>query len=556
MRLTLVLMLAAHLVIGCADDEVEGIAFEFVGPGPVVGTSGDVTVSKDTIPGDLTAGDLLQADTGPLHELSDLLHAEDTHLVVDGVDSIDGVPDTADVPEPDTSDAVADAGCTKNADCESGLICVDGACVDAPCVPGTILCVPADTAAGAARTCKSDGSGYAQAVPCADSNPCTTESCTVGLGCTQVATLGACDDSNHCTVGDTCANDGLCLGTPKDCVDANPCTQDDCEPATGCQHLPADGACDDADPCTVGDACAKGSCAPGSSALACDDSDPCTMDGCTKGAGCTHAKIAACCKSAAQCDDGTVCTTDACPAGTHQCTHVPNSSGCEDGSLCTVGDACAEGKCKGGAPANCTDNDPNTLDTCDPNLGCQHVPSDGPCDKDSDCNDKNACTSDKCVSEWFGPKKCTHTAIQGCCVTASNCATGDSCKQASSCKDGKCVPGPNQSDGFLCTIPEKDQCFTGQCSKGQCKPLDGQVCTTDSGACPAGICQGGACAPIAGQPCEATFDIGICEKVVLNGSCGPLGGCKPQSIPTQYQCSGCNGLCATCLGQQICLPIP
>ena len=48
------------------------------------------------------------------------------------------------------------------------------------------------------------------------------------------------------------------------CNDWNPCTQDLCEPMTGCSHAPADGvACDDDDPCTIDDACTGGVCAAG-----------------------------------------------------------------------------------------------------------------------------------------------------------------------------------------------------------------------------------------------------------------------------------------------------
>jgi MYXO-CTERM domain-containing protein len=44
------------------------------------------------------------------------------------------------------------------------------------------------------------------------------------------------------------------------CDDANVCTDDTCDPQSGCQHANNASACDDGDLCTSADQCAGGSC--------------------------------------------------------------------------------------------------------------------------------------------------------------------------------------------------------------------------------------------------------------------------------------------------------
>jgi subtilisin family serine protease len=50
---------------------------------------------------------------------------------------------------------------------------------------------------------------------------------------------------------------------PGGCDDGNPCTDDVCDPGTGCQHAPNTGACSDGTECTVADRCGGGQCQPG-----------------------------------------------------------------------------------------------------------------------------------------------------------------------------------------------------------------------------------------------------------------------------------------------------
>ena len=104
-------------------------------------------------------------------------------------------------------------------------------------------------------------------VNCDDSNACTDESCDAGTGnCINNldCSLPGCDSTVDprcdlcngvvCTDGDACngletcdPNTGLCVaGTPPDCDDFNICTEDSCNPATGCVNTvipPETGTC-------------------------------------------------------------------------------------------------------------------------------------------------------------------------------------------------------------------------------------------------------------------------------------------------------------------------
>jgi hypothetical protein len=53
---------------------------------------------------------------------------------------------------------------------------------------------------------------------------------------------------------------GTCGGTVTVCNDNNPCTDDSCNPASGCVHGNNTNSCDDGNACTAGDTCRAGNC--------------------------------------------------------------------------------------------------------------------------------------------------------------------------------------------------------------------------------------------------------------------------------------------------------
>lgn len=126
----------------------------------------------------------------------------------------------------------------------------------------------------------------------------------------RIQDVRGCDDGIDCTL-DTCDASLGCVHSPNDaaCDDANPCTTDACNPASGCVHTNNTAPCNDNNPCTTLDACSGGACAGGPPA-SCDDSNVCTDDSCNPGTGCVHTN------NTAACDDGSACTTgDVCSGG-------------------------------------------------------------------------------------------------------------------------------------------------------------------------------------------------------------------------------------------------
>jgi hypothetical protein len=124
-------------------------------------------------------------------------------------------------------------------------------------------------------------------------------------------------------VGDTCSG-GICAGAPANCNDNNGCTDDGCNPATGCTHVSNNDPCNDGNACTTDDTCAGGACVGG---------------------------------AAPDCNDGDVCTNDTCnPAS--GCSHSNNTAPCSDDNECTTNDHCSGGICVGGPAPNCNDGTP------------------------------------------------------------------------------------------------------------------------------------------------------------------------------------------------------
>src|SRR5262249_15416605 len=82
-------------------------------------------------------------------------------------------------------------------------------------------------------SCQGSGS-----LSCDDGNACTDDSCNPGTGCEHHNNTLPCDDGNVCTTSDVCSY-GRCQGSaPASCDDGNSCTADSCDPQLGCLHTP------------------------------------------------------------------------------------------------------------------------------------------------------------------------------------------------------------------------------------------------------------------------------------------------------------------------------
>ncbi len=150
--------------------------------------------------------------------------------------------------------------------------------VGAPCDDGD-ACTAADTCA--------DGVCMADPVICPANGACLGAEC-VGGSCASVFLTGACEDGDACTGPGTCLEGACAPGTELQCDDANPCTSDVCDPATGCAHVPDTLPCDDGNVCTADDTCVDGNCSSGPPLDCDDDDDECTIDGCHPLDGCIY----------------------------------------------------------------------------------------------------------------------------------------------------------------------------------------------------------------------------------------------------------------------------
>jgi len=389
-------------------------------------------------------------------------------------------------------------------------------------------------------TCDGAGSCSGTTVDCDDSDPCTDDSCDPGSGCQYAFNTAPCDDGEPCTWNDACDGAGNCTGATYSCDDGNECTDDYCNGDGTCSHDNNTSSCDDASVCTVGDACdGAGNCT--GTPIDCDDGDPCTDDSCDPSAGCQHAFNTApcddgdpctwndtcdgagnCTGTAYSCDDGNVCTDDTCN-GDGSCSYAGNAVNCDDADPCTYDDVCAGGTCAGTAYV-CNDGSDCTVDTCNGDGTCSFdAVADGsgcddgnPCTRDDacnggvcsgilySCNDSNPCTDDMCNGD-------------GTCQYVDNsapCNDGDACSEGDTCSGGACQPGSPVvcDDGNACT-------------DDSCNPLSGCVFTPNNDSCDDGdactegdTCSGGSCQPGSPVVCD---DGNICT----DDSCAPLSGC-------------------------------
>jgi len=396
--------------------------------------------------------------------------------------------------------------------------CQSGACKGTP-----IVCVAKQWVEdnGKCFQCDDAGSGYVgEGALLDDGNACTKDVCLPGGGVAHEEVAGPCDDGDPLTVSDTCVG-SKCVGTPVSCTagkhyldgglcllcnglgtgsegpgvavdDANVCTTDKCDPATGAQHTFNKEPCDDGKADTFNDTCASGVCV--GSAVLCPPGEHfmwnglchlCNGDGDgVKGDG-------------AALDDGNACTQDKCSAGSGV-THKPIEGLCDDGNPETVADYCSNGVCKGkpkvcppgewvteangwwcqhcnpvgddwvdsGLPTD--DGEDCTLDKCDVVAGVIHLPLEG------DCWDDNECTvDDVCVNA-----KCTGTPLD--CSDFSQC-TVDTCDPASgcvhaaggtTCDDGLAVTTDDTCVGPVC-IGDLDPDGDGIVNHGQGPACDG-----------------------------------------------------------------------------------
>lgn len=371
------------------------------------------------------------------------------------------------------SESEQETYCWQNDGLCAGGTCTDNYCLEVDPDEGVFQCVSlpntgADCDDNDACTtldmCFEGTCVGSSSLECDDGNWCTDDSCDPATGCVFVSNSVPCDDGDACTAADTCA-EGQCVGTgPVECDDGNPCTDDSCAPVSGCVHVSNSGPCDDGNGCTVGDFCQSGTCHAGPDQPDCDDQDPCTSDYCMSPDGCKHNPT-----TGPLCDDTDLCTTDdQCQAG--ECVGV--SINCDDGNVCTT-NWCDP------ATGDCVHDPVPDATTCDDSNACTQGDTcqDGECQGGGlvDCEDGNNCTVDQCHPS----SGCQHTPASGqACTDGNACTLGDSCDA-----EGVCTPGVDLvecEDQIACT---EDSCqpSTGECvfEPNHTACDDGDACTQD-----------------------------------------------------------------------------
>ena len=316
---------------------------------------------------------------------------------------------------------------TKTGKCEILLTNLDGPCDDGdPCTEATV--------------CKGNdciNPLINQAKACDDGNPCTDDSCDKAIGCLNLVNKAPCDDGDACTVGEACSGKVCLTGKAKTCDDGNVCTTDYCVAKQGCLVFENSATCSDGNACTLGDGCKAGACAAGSPKV-CVDTNPCSLDSCNMKSGACEfdAKVPA----AVACNDNVACTIDSCDQ-VLGCQQVATDGLCTDNQPCTQ-DTCSKtlGCQFTTNDAKCDDKSACTLDTCVAKAGCQHVAvGDGAsCFDDDPCTVGDICTGGKCIAGAksalcnIDPSQCQGKADGG------GCNDGDACTKGETCVGGVC----------------------------------------------------------------------------------------------------------------------
>ena len=371
-----------------------------------------------------------------------------------------------------------------------------------------------------------------------------------------------CDDDDACSQSDSCV-EGECVGAvPLICIDGNPCTDDLCDPTEGCLYTPNEAPCNDDDACTYWDLCVDGDCASGG-VLDCDDLNPCTDDSCDTLLGCVHDHNQATCDDSnactaldgcidgicvgagvPDCDDDNPCTLDWCDPGPG-CQHENHTLPCDDGDKCVVGEACLDGACVGGEPLNCNDGNPCTHDLCDPVDGCVAVFNSLPCDDGNVCTLSDVCSLGSCS----GPDVVNCSDGNSC--TQDSCAPEVGCVFTSitgACNDGNPCTIGDVCQGGLCIGPLPLDCDDGNpCTDDYCTVEDGCLNVVNNAPCSDGnpcttfdTCLNGICVGLAETSCD---DGNPCTS----DSCAPESGC--QNLYNSLPCDDGN----SCTTNDVCV---
>ncbi|MBI2989785.1 MAG: hypothetical protein HYY51_01160 [Candidatus Magasanikbacteria bacterium] len=321
------------------------------------------------------------------------------------------------------------------------------------------LCNGPETCAGG--VCKSG-----EELNCDDQNPCTDDSCDPESGCVYGFNTQPCEDGNLCNGPETCAGGACASGKALNCDDQNACTKDSCDNVKGCEYEQVN--CDNADLCDGIETCDSGKGCQNGSPLVCDDGNECTgVETCEPEKGCAAGlPVPSCCTENLDCMDKNACTIDSCEVETGTCEN--KQVNCDDGNECTL-DFCDPAFGCAHKVISCDDTNPCTDDSCDPESGCVYGFNTQPCEDGNLCNGPEACAGGVCL---------IGVPLENCCVEDTNCDDGNECT-LNSC----------ELESSSCQIQSVDCDDADACSKDSCDPESG--CTNEQVNCDnADLCDG------------------------------------------------------------------
>lgn len=403
------------------------------------------------------------------------------------------------------------------------------------------------------------------------SSQCTIGSCDELL---QQCISTPLPDNTECSYDNNfCNGPSICLGGH--CLNGDPpvpppngeCYHYICDPLLGFIRINDEGqSCTSPSSCVTNNHCtALGTCDSGTP-VDCDDNDPCTDDFCAVESGCYHVPLTNCeaCMTSADCSPQT-CYEASCSL-LNQCVYtlLPVHTPCPNGNVCDGAEFCSlTGTCVSELPLNCTSSNPCMTGYCDSLMGCYEVPDpyaiptsidpcfvNGRCDTHGNaifdpypCHSPDSCHVYTCENV-DGQATCVATIlVNNTCDDGISCTTGDKCGVS-----GTCAGTP-----VSCRPPT--QCEVSvDCIGSQCLPTNkpyGSSCNNGN-LCNENICDGaGSC--INGDPIVVCPAVNECYAP---GTCIPnLGVCTTPVLPDGTSCPSTNGcdLTSACV-QGSCVP--
>jgi hypothetical protein len=464
--------------------------------------------------------------------------------------------------------------CTTNADCDTGIACVNGTCgpkQDGQSCEQSSECqhnhcvdkVCCDQAcAGACRSCALAAT-MGRCTPIAAGTADPRNMCTA-MPQSSCGTNGKCDGNGGCApwpVGTLCADEtcnpaGNLYKAPSQCNSAGQCVPPDllaCSPYI-CNGTRCFNACTNDSQCVPPNICVNNSCGLKELGASCSAGTECKSTFCAQGVCCDKACNTACksciAGTAGNCTDVTGSATD--PTGMCPVT---------DPSTCGTNGKCQAGACQkwipgtGCMPATCpsTNNLFTAQSTCD-GAGTCVVPGTMACFPYR-C-DTTACKA-SCMSDadCLAPARCTNGSC-GLSPIGGICASKDQC-QSGYCEQGICCQTACTGICKSCALSAS----RGTCSNvalgspdimSRCSDQGAPSCGTD------GFCDGkGACRLYGAGTMCASASCPTNQSTQVNArSCDGMGVCQTATTKAcaPYVCNGSTACLGTCSGDQDCLP--